>query len=367
MAPQKPGNISEDVANAEQKLKPYLIAVAVLVALMAISFLLVPSGGAGAASRCGGLLFQQSKYGCIQSAAIYSRNSTMCGSIPQPYRNYCYLGIAVNGSDATLCGKINSTALGNQCYIRIANRTGNTQICGMANASAGSACYYGMAVKIGNDTACASVYGADGQAQCNDTIKFNDALRTDNATFCSRISSNDNTQASQSILQNSSIGSYAQLGMNISQLMDLMVFYNQSIGARDICYASIAYESLNRSQCASISNANLGDFCYSNLNTSKKAVATNSTFNLTALYNTCTGSSAQIDSCRYTYMAIAALQTGNLSMCKSIPQNYSSTCFYYLAKKYNSTKYCSYISNATLSSACVGNIEGLYPQVNTSG
>ena len=54
-------------------------------------------------------------------------------------------------------------------------------------------------------------------------------------------------------------------------------------------------------------------------------------------------------------------------MCESIPSNYSAiACFYYLAEKYNSSTYCSYITNSTLNGACVGDVEGLYPNTNAS-
>ena len=345
----------------------YVLAAVALAILALASVLLVPSGSSGTASKCNGLLFQQSRYSCIESVAASSHNASMCSSLPQVYSNYCYLGIAKNSSDVSLCGKINSTELGNQCYMQMANRTGNAQICGMVNGNGSSGCFYMMAIKNSDVKVCASVIGSEGQAQCNDTIIFNKALQTQNATLCSDITSNFNTSMSDGILQNSSIGSYAQIGLNISQFIDLAVFYNQSIGARDMCYASVAYESLNRSYCGKIENSYFSNLCYSALNQNKTSSAGNATANFTALYNTCTGTPQEIDACKYTYMSLEALQTGNLSICKGIPQNYSATCFYYLAKKYNSTVYCGYISNSTLSSSCVGDIEGLYPSINTSG
>ena len=343
------------------------MAAMALVVLAMASVLLVPSGGSGMATRCNDLLFQQSRYSCMESVATSSHNASMCNSLPQAYSNYCYLGIAKNSSDVSLCGKINSTDLGNQCYVQMANRTGNAQICGMMNGNGSSECFYMMALKQGDGRTCSSVIGQGGQAQCNDTIIFNRALQTKDAALCADITSNDNTSISDGILQNSSIGSYVQLGLNISQFIDLAVFYNQSIGARDICYASMAYEFLNKSYCGKIENSYFNDLCYSGLNQNKTSSVGNVTSNFTAIYNTCTGTPAQIDACRYSYMSLEALQTGNLSICKSIPQNYSTTCFYYLAKRYNNTRYCGYISNSTLSSACIGDIEGLYPNVNTSG
>ena len=367
MASKKPENNADSAADAEHKMRLYILAAAALVILAAVSFILSPSASAGTKSRCSGLLFQQSRYNCIASAAVYSHNSSMCSGLPQSYSNYCYLGVATNSSDATLCGKINSTGLSNQCYIQMANRTGNAQICNMISGNTSSECFYMVALRNGSGAACSSVIGAGGQEQCNDTIIFNNALKTQDGTLCAKISSNDNTNMSDGILQNSSIGSHAQLGLNLSQFVDLSVFYNQPLGARDICYASVAYESLNKSYCSQIENSYFSGLCYSGLNESRTSSATNATANFTALYSTCAGSQAQIDACKYNYMSLEALQTGNLSICKSIPQNYSSTCFYYLAKKYNSTRYCGYISNATFSSACIGDIEGLYPGVNTSG
>ncbi len=368
MASDNTGANADAAQSPEQRLKLYAIVAVVIVILAAVSFLFVPYGNMGSASRCNALISQQGKYSCIEATAIYAHNSTMCGLLPQGYNDYCYFSIAENTSNAYLCGKINDTMLGSQCYMYMANYTKDAGICAMMNSSAASNCRYRLAVETKNYTLCSEIGGVVGQSQCGDTIRLDEALGTKNSIYCSEMQNNDNTTATESILQNSSFGDYPKLGINVSQLFEFMAFYNQSIGGRDTCYASIAYESSDPTYCGEIVNQNFSTLCTDNVAPiAAQANLTNSTVNMTQLYNTCTGTPDQIAQCRYTFMSIEALKTGNLSICESIPQNYSATCFYYLAKKYNSTTYCGYIKNATLNQACVGDIGGLYPNVSTSG
>lgn len=279
----------------EQKLRLYAIIAGVIVILAVVSFLFVPSGSAGTASRCNSLILLQGRYNCIEAAAIYSHNSTMCGLLPQSYNDYCYFNIAENTSNVYLCGKINDTLLSGQCYMYMANYTKDAGICSMMNTSDASKCRYGLAVETKNYTLCTGVAGATGKSQCNDTIKLDEALSTANSSYCSEMQNNNNTTATESILQNSSFWSYPRLGINVSQLFEFMAFYNQSIGGRDTCYVSIAYESSNTAYCSDIANQNFSALCINNVKSAAKySNSTNSSINMTQLFETCSGTPDQI-------------------------------------------------------------------------
>ena len=362
-------NVNEAKRN-DDSLRLYAAAAAILVALAAVSMLLVHSTSGSAASRCRTMLFQQDRYGCAESLAVSTKNASMCAGLPGLYQDSCYLSIAVNTTDAALCSRINSSGIAGQCYLYMANYTGNVSMCTSIQGSAGSECAYMLALKTGSIADCASVLG-DGRGYCNDTIHFNNALRYDNASMCAAMGADNSTAASESIMQNLSLSGYSGLLLNITQAVEMMVFYNQSIGARDICYAGLAYKTQNTTYCGYIQSNGLGSACESGAQKqqySNSSLNSSAALNMTALLNSCTGTQQEILSCRYSYMSLEALQTGNVSICKSIPSNYSATCFYYLARKYNDTSYCGYIANATLNGACAGDISGAYPtSTNTSG
>ncbi len=361
----KKANVGQE--DKDERLRLYAAGALVLAVLAAISVLLIPSSSS-AVSRCNSLLFQQDRYECIESAAVSTHNSTMCGSLYGAYADSCYMSIALNTTNPQLCGKINSTAVSDECYIYVANYTSNPSLCSKVGGALGSECAYHMAVDTNDTQACALVNGTAGQLECRSTIYFNNAIGHGSASSCASIYTNNDTTSSEGILQNSSIGRYAGLSFNITKILEFAVFQNQTVGARDICYTGLAYESHNSTYCKFIQNSNLTSVCTegSAIHASYGSMGSNSTLNMTALLNSCNGQPDAAE-CRYSYMSLDALETGNVTICKNIPSGYSSTCWYYLAEKYNSTSYCSYISNTTLNTACVGDIEGLYPtSTNTS-
>ncbi len=352
----------------DNTLRKYAAAAVIILALALVSVLAVPHQSSGT-SRCNSLLLEQDKYGCVESVAVSTRNSTACALLPSSYSDSCYASIAINTSDPRLCGLINSTNLSDGCYVHVANYTHDISICGYASQPAGSECAYGMAVEEGNASACSLVRGYGGQLECESTIYFDIALKNSSQSYCTRIRTNNDTAMAEGMLQNSSLGSYTGLGFNITQAIEFSAYYNGTMGARDMCYASLAYKSGNSTYCSLIQNNGLSNICtkQSAAGTQSSMGTANSVVNVTALLNSCSGQQNEA-ACRYQYMTVAALQTDNVTLCKEIPAAYSATCFYYLAVKYNDTAYCSYIENTTLNTACVGDIEGLYPTTtNTSG
>ena len=345
-----------------ERLRLYAVGAIVLIALAVVSVLLVPSSYSSVTSRCNSLLIQQDRYRCIESAAVSTRNSTMCAALVGAYQDSCYLNIATNTTNPALCGKISSANVSDECYIYMANQTDNPSMCSAVGGTLGSECEYHIATSTNNTADCSLVQGPQGQLDCNATVDFDNAIRYRNATLCSEIYTNNDTVTTEGILQNSSVSGYPGLSFNITQTLEYSVFYNQSVGARDLCYTSLAYESHNSTYCNEVQNQDLSLTCSNQAgkSTLSNNITSNSTFNLTALLNSCNGQT-DVAGCRDSYMSIDALLTGNVTICKRLPLNYSSTCFYQLAEKYNSTSYCSYITNSTLNQYCVGNIEGLYP------
>ena len=80
----------------DEKLRLYAAGVLALVVVAAIILASGSIESSGVVARCNSLMFQQNRYGCIESAAISTRNETMCGALAGSYRDSCYLGIAMN-------------------------------------------------------------------------------------------------------------------------------------------------------------------------------------------------------------------------------------------------------------------------------
>lgn len=351
-----------DITHAEndRKLRLYAGAALGIVALALLSLLLVPSGTGVA--RCSSIALQGGKSSCIESVAIASRNSSLCGSLSGAYAGQCYLSIAENTSNQRLCGRINDSNASSECYVYIANYTKDPQLCSSAGSAFVSQCAYHIAVMTNSTAACRLVNGTAGQLECNATIDLAEALHHDNPAFCASIRTSNNSSAAYGVLQNVSLSGYLNLVTNITQLEEYSIFLNRTISARDFCYLGIAYQYKNSTYCNYVQDNNISDAClaYANTDSGRAANRSNATLNASVIHTLCSTGGANATSCQYGYMALEALQTGNLSICKGIPSPYSYTCFYYIARKYNDSAYCNYINNATLNSACIGDIQGLY-------
>lgn len=345
----------------EDRTRIYLV-VGVLVALAALSVLLAPRGTG--VSRCGSALFQQSRDTCIESVAVSTGNSSLCGQLGGLYADQCYQVIAQNTTNASLCGKIGSEAASASCYTSIANATGSVRDClSIGNSTYADACVYGLAVAGSNSSACSLMGLGNGSQACIASVSLDRALGRRNSSACSGITSNDNSSIAYEAVGHSDLSAYPGVSLNISQAMEYASFLNVTMGARDVCYFALAYQSLTPSDCGEISQGNLSTVCaksVSYLINSSTAVHANATVNFTALMNQCAAQPQNGQQCRYGVFYIEALQYRNVTYCRSIAAPYSYQCYYGVAQETNNTSYCSYIDNATLNSACIGAVSGLY-------
>lgn len=352
-------------ASNDEKLRLYVLVALGLVALAAFSIIL--SSGARSASiqaRCGSLVFQSDRYNCLLSAAISTRNASMCGSLQGSYADECYMGIAQNTSNSALCSSIKYSNLSNQCFYSIANSTMNPETCKGISSGLETYCIYHIATETNSTATCSLLGTRQEQLYCNSTIYFNAALDGKDPALCARIYTNNYTNATYAIMQNSTLGQHEGLVFNVTQVVEDAIFFNKTLGARDLCYTSIAFEDGNNASCIYIQDPNLEATCQSDAPAHTNS--TNSSLNYTQLLELCSATPGNNTQCVYGAMTIHAAETGNVSICKSIPSAYAYSCFYDLASRYNNAKYCSFITNATLSSTCIGNIEGLYPNNTNS-
>ena len=346
--------------DSEGRTKIYL-AVGVLVALAVLSVAIAPRGSG--ISRCNSALFQQSRDTCLQAIALSTGNSSICGQMTGYYADQCYQAIAQNTSNANLCANIRSSAAATSCYTGIANATRDIHTClEIANSTGADACVYAMAVEYSNSSACSLMELNNVSLACRASVRLDYALMQRNPSICSAITSNNNTNVTYSAVSHSDLAAYPGVSLNISQALEYSSFINATAGARDICYFALAYQSQAPSDCSSIKQSNLSTVCTRSISAIANysaARSSSATVNFTALMNQCNGQLDQ-QQCQYGVLYIEALQYRNVTYCKGIGAPYSYQCYYGVAQETNDTSYCSYIDNATLNSACVGSVSGLY-------
>ena len=344
-----------------EKLKVYGLVLAVLAGMAAISFLAIP-GGSGI-SRCSSVV-QQNRYGCIESMAVSTGNSTMCGFLAGSYSDSCYMAIAENSSSAALCGKVSDQNLSNVCLSYVAISTNDSGTCMMISGSGKDACVLKIALDSENATACSLMGNAGLRSECTSTVYFDRALALGNASQCAYLSANADDNATYSMMGNSNIADYGNLYLNMSQLIEYAAYYNSSVSPRDACYMSMAFLSENSAYCSSANDTVLGSMCRT-LITRNVTVSLNATgasaVNYTSLGKQCSASGGN---CAYAIAYIRAIESDNVSECGSIPAPASYQCYYAFATRYNDTGYCSYIGNATANSDCVLSVVGAYGNGN---
>jgi hypothetical protein len=263
---------------------------------------------------------------------------------------------------------IDNTGTSDQCLLFIATATRNPQVCAGLSGGNASLCAYRIAL-LTNDTAACSLVGSEaGAEECNATVNFNAAIRQDSASACSRMPFDNDTNETYGILQNTTFGAYAGVEANLTMMLQYWAVAGRAVGIRDLCYVGIAFKSRNISYCSYVQEANLSSDCSSALSVAPNKAVGSSFLNSTTIQGLCSVSANSSDqvNCTYFYMSIEALQTGNRTICDSIPAPFSYNCYYYLAVKFNQTAYCNYITNFTYNNACVGYFSGIYPR-NISG
>jgi hypothetical protein len=351
-----------------RRIRLYAAMIAALAVLAALTTLAVPSG-TSAADRCSSIV-QQNRYGCMESIAVATGNSTICGSLPGYYSDSCYTAIAENSSDASLCGKISSRNLSNECLLAIAQDTNSTSTCMMMGSQLGESCIYQIALDSVDEASCRLLNDSAQQANCSAAVYMDKALAHANVSLCDAIPLNGSTNMTYNMLGNSDMSNYGDLFLNMSQFIEYAMYSNESVGPRDACYLSIAFESGNSVYCGYMQEPTLGYLCKSlitrNVSLQQNLInssVVNSTANYTALSKAVCASGGR---CTYESDYIKALISDNVSVCASIPAQQSYQCYFAFAEKYNDTSYCSYIKNSTINSDCVLTVSGYFGNGNSS-
>ncbi len=347
---------TEGMPVGAERIRIYALIAAAFVVIAAASVLLAPQR-AGALQRCRNIIMQQNKDSCLSYLASQTRNVSVCGYMSRQSADYCYADVAKLTSNASACTMISNQSETYGCVFGIANSTGSYSTCSYLKGEQREYCIEEVATELGNVTACSSLNSSGAQV-CTSAIYLGMAKSGENATYCAQVSNNTDQGSVASILALS--GAYAGSSANMTLESALNpVEYLQGNGygfsARDLCYITVASSARNPAACAMISNTTLEGIC----NQSTYGPARPNLNQSSALPSTlCSQYAGQNYSSCNDIMAITeAVSTGNASFCASI--NYSQhryLCYAAMARDYNSTSYCGYISNSSANQECIQNI-----------
>ncbi|MDE1824489.1 MAG: hypothetical protein KGI00_00115 [Candidatus Micrarchaeota archaeon] len=337
-----------------ERLRLYAAIVIAVAVIAVVSVVLAPHGSL--LSRCLSTPISGNKYSCIETLALATGNSTMCGMLPNNTADNCYATLAHNQSNASLCGRISNQGSSSSCFVSLALSTDNYALCSQASAAYRDDCLLQLAGKDLSSAVCDGISNATKRMECGSSVNLSGALKYGNSSYCQTVSPSTNYTISSSIISDAE--TFSRVNASLSSVIDYYALANLSMSARDFCYTSVAYQHGNYSYCSGIGNSTVKGICAALANSTTVSRALNYTeLNYTALIYQCYNTTGDYQTCNSTYLTLKALRSRNLTICSTLPTNYSNNCYSSLAQEYNDSAYCSYIKNGTVSSACYANFK----------
>jgi hypothetical protein len=272
----------------------------------------------------------------------------------QAQRDSCFIGLAEEQKNASLCGKVNRTSSQfSLCMLNVSINTGNESYCLQLNGEDRSSCTMSLA-KIGgfsNLSMCNSIGNASERNECVDMYQYNSALKSGAASDCKKLPGTANMTVLSLMLADSVLNSTAMDTQGA-----LLATLNAS--PRSYCYFSLATHFGNSTLCAQTTGL-LDQACLAMISSS------GSTTNITNVTSFCSSlkhnfsSNLPMPSGNYSALCMRyvltdeALSTKNISKCLEITGAQSVySCITGYATKYLNASYCAYITNSSAQQDC---------------
>ncbi len=350
------GKKTDDGDPREEGLRILALVVIVIAAVAALAIFLVPRGSQ--LHMCQSIPLSGNKEQCLYSLALSSNNGSVCGLLTNPsMQQTCYLTIGESSNNTALCYKAGNESVAATCVDKIAGTTDAYSACDNLQNGYKDACVMQIAISQSNATPCNSLSSLNNRTICNSVINFGYGLKKGNPAYCGNVTKSYETNIVSAIVSQVDLLNYTKAYESLNYPVLMSEFLNSpSYSARDLCYMAIGVQYGNRTSCNEISNSTMSQDCVFELSQQNATANTtqSASFNYSELYGLCTAGGTQLgsSSCNDTLKIAEAVSTKNVSICASLPENFSYNCYAALASNYYNESYCSYITNITVNKAC---------------
>lgn len=335
---------------SQKEKRVLLFGVTAVLFVIALFAVLTETVGGYTLEKCEGIVYQTQRYDCIINLANRTRNVSLCSHVPKTYGYQCMARIAELERNFSLCNEINaSSPVSIYCELNLSGSATSLDDCrSLANSSIRSSCIYRLASreKFADIAYCNYITNSILASNCGYIHYYNLALSTENSSYCLFLPDSTDVSPMALLSQNAS-------GYN-STIASTLAFYElYNVTDRGVCYFGLARLMGNSTLCSQISGG-LSNICESIV----AGTNTTSNLNLSSAYSYCNQFTGYLQTyCTYGVLESVALRTNNITLCGQIGlQQVENLCITSLAKKYNHSAYCGYISNTTDASACYSSV-----------
>lgn len=345
----------------QERLRIYVLITVILIVIAAAVSLLSSYRQTGVGG-CLGILLASSRYSCLSSLALTTKNASICSKISGEGSSSCYDNVAQAGLNATACTMIPNENQTYSCELYIANATHSSGPCNYLSGKFQAYCKEYVATRFSEISACSGLNASESPV-CSSAVDFSIAQNLGNQSYCSHVSNTSNTNLTTRIVNLVLQDGKQKVSNGIFSVNPIyyLEYSNTTFKADDLCYYSVAISDGNSGACEGISNSTLMSDCVSSVSSSSSQNSTsaeiaNITRNVSGLYSLCTSASIQQNSSSCTSFVdiTEAVLTKNASYCSKITVPESKyQCYSSMASAYENISYCGYIPNATANSACI--------------
>lgn len=371
-----PGKLKgkEDQGRDEQNASLIQYAAIAIIMVIIAAVVLALQNNQGGLKGCTGIILEAYRDSCISRLAYSTANVSLCSYLPSGQADSCISYIAENRSDAALCSGLSTSAEGNACMGAIANEEDNYTLCREMNGSALDACVTSIASRLAQPGECTGLSSRVAAQICANASLLSGALHSENPNACGSVTNRTGGTLTSGVAYYSGVFTYSGNGtvgngaltleQRASSPLSVVQFLNASTySSRDLCYIYMAAALRAPQYCADVPNATIANVCSggvqpvnsnSTLTASGAAVTGgNSTQLIAAL---CKNLTLTAGTCNNFAQFYHAVSTRNLTLCGALSGGTQYQCYITLAKDYNNTNICSYITNATVNAACIEDV-----------
>ncbi|MDE1856054.1 MAG: hypothetical protein KGH49_02355 [Candidatus Micrarchaeota archaeon] len=335
---------TSEEGNEQSRLKFYAIIVLIIAAL-AVAVSVFPKGTA--LQQCTSIIITQNRDSCLYTLAVSTGNNTACSQIQGQSQGSCYSAVAVATRNASMCSNSGSNQSVSGCIIAVANYTSNPNLCASVPKGYADGCYSELAVKMGSFGTCAMIANGTIRAACSSALDINTAFSSINASICKNASASaDRTFLSYVFNMTRKVFDSPNQTV-LTELSSIAFLPGQNYSAHDLCYAAVAYRAGTTSPCIGAGQSAQALCTYAAQN------YTSQSLNYTQLLSSCKALQKYSTQCTQYVLLSEAINTKNTTICASLPQQMSWSCYDSLASTYKNATYCGYITNSSANSDCL--------------